>query len=36
MAATSVGSGLTRRTYEGHVPDRGLEWLVSVPDALAG
>jgi polyhydroxybutyrate depolymerase len=25
-----------QNTYEGHVPDRGGEWLESVPDALAG
>jgi len=25
-----------QNTYEGHVPDRGEEWLESVPDALAG
>jgi len=25
-----------QNTYEGHVPDRGGEWVESVPDALAG
>jgi polyhydroxybutyrate depolymerase len=25
-----------QNTYDGHVPDRGGEWLESVPDALAG